>query len=330
VCWTTKPGQFNRYAYTWNDPINANDPDGEFVNFVAKFVVDVGLEVALQVATGQEIDLGAATKDAALGMLDPTKTAKKVAALGAIGGAALVARKARKTCCFVAGTLVETEYGLRPIEEIQKGDLVWARDEETGEEALKPILGLIRLHDRVIWDLETVSETGEAHTFGTTDDHPWWVEGHGWKRTDELGPKDILVTQTGEKVSILSVTNTNVIEPTFNFEVADFNTYFVGESKVWVHNASKCGLTPPKMPNSKVAEGSGVKITHKYKSGDHGPAHMHVDGGGASTKIGPNGKPIKGSGELTNTQQKVVGENIAAIRKTGKKLGRILKHEEQK
>jgi RHS repeat-associated protein len=235
------PGQFNRYTYTWNDPINANDPDGEFLNFVAKFVVDVGLEVALQVATGQDIDIGAATKDAAIGLLDPTKTAKKVAALGAIGGAALVARKARKTCCFVAGTLVETEFGLRPIEEIEVDDLVWARDGETGVEALKPVLGLIRLHDRVIWDLETISETGEAHTFGTTDDHPWWVDGHGWKRTDELSPKDILVTQTGEKVSILSVTNTNLVKPTFNFEVADFNTYFVGESKVWVHNAA-CDL----------------------------------------------------------------------------------------
>lgn len=221
-------------------PINANDPDGEFVNFVAKFVVDVGLEVAIQVATGQDIDLGAATKSAALGVLDPTKTARKVAKLGKL---AIAARKANKTCCFVAGTLVETEDGLRPNEEIQVGDLVWAREEETGEEALKPVLGLIRLHDRIIWDLETVSETGQVQTFGTTDDHPWWVEGHGWKRTDELSPKDILVTLSGEKVSILSVTNTTIIEPTFNFEVADYNTYFVGESKVWVHNADSCAVS---------------------------------------------------------------------------------------
>jgi len=220
-------------------------PDGEFLNFVAKFVVDVGLEVAIQAATGQEIDLGAAAKGAALGVLDPTKTARKAAKLA---GALNDVRKANKVCCFVAGTLVETKDGLRPIEDIEVGDLVWARDEETGEEALKPVLGLILLHDRVIWDLETVSETGEAHTFGTTDDHPWWVEGHGWKRTDELGPKDILVTLSGEKVSISSVTNTNVIEPTFNFEVADFNTYFVGESKVWVHNAA-CDL--PKLPRGK-------------------------------------------------------------------------------
>jgi hypothetical protein len=28
--------------------------------------------------------------------------------------------------------------------------------------------------------------------------------------------------------------------PTFNLEVADFHTYFVGEDKIWVHNAG-CG-----------------------------------------------------------------------------------------
>ena len=235
------PGQFNRYAYTWNDPINANDPDGEFLNFVAKFVVDVGLEVAIQAATGQEINIGAAAKDAAIGLVDPTKTARKAARLAGALNDVRKTRKAQKSqkagrCCFVAGTLVETEDGLRPIENIAVGDLVLARDEETGEEAYKPVLGLIRLHDRIIWDLETISETGEAHTFRTTDDHPWWVDGHGWKRTDELKPSDLLSTQTGLEVNVVSIKNTNLIEPTFNFEVADFNTYFVGKNKVLVHN----------------------------------------------------------------------------------------------
>lgn len=82
------PGQFNRYAYTWNDPINANDPNGEFLNFVAKFAVDVALEVAIQAASGEEINLGAAAKGAALGVLDPTKTARKVAKLGKLASTA--------------------------------------------------------------------------------------------------------------------------------------------------------------------------------------------------------------------------------------------------
>ncbi|MEP3889928.1 MAG: RHS repeat-associated core domain-containing protein, partial [Hellea sp.] len=250
------PGQFNRYAYTWNDPINANDPDGEFVNFVAKFVIDVGLEEAIQAASGQEINLGSAVKGAAIGVLDPTKTARKVAKLGKLANTARKAKiqsknkttsKVGTTCCFVAGTLVETELGLRPIEKIKVGDLVLSKDEETGTTEYKPVLDLLPAHNRVIWVLKTVSELGHSHTFQTTDDHPWWIEGHGWKRTDELSAKDILSTNTGLKVSVLSIKNTKTLQPTFNIEVADFNTYFVGENKVWVHNA--CG--PVKISNQK-------------------------------------------------------------------------------
>jgi len=38
-------------------------------------------------------------------------------------------------------------------------------------------------------------------------------------------------------VVVLSALKTDRIEPTYNFEVGDFHTYFVGESGVWVHNA---------------------------------------------------------------------------------------------
>jgi hypothetical protein len=51
-----------------------------------------------------------------------------------------------------------------------------------------------------------------------------------------------------------------------------------------------------------------VEIVHYTKSGDHGPPHLHVKGGGSETKIGQNGKPIKGSPELTSQQQAVVQE----------------------
>ena len=42
--------------------------------------------------------------------------------------------------CFVAGTLVSTETGQIPIEEVEPGMLVWATDSVTGETALKPVV----------------------------------------------------------------------------------------------------------------------------------------------------------------------------------------------
>ena len=68
-------------------------------------------------------------------------------------------------CCLVAGTLVDTKTGLRPIEEIEVGDLVWARDEETGETAFKAVTDLIRRHERVIWEVILTGPDGEIETF---------------------------------------------------------------------------------------------------------------------------------------------------------------------
>lgn len=251
------PGQFNRYAYTWNDPINANDPDGEFLNFVAKFVVDVGLEVAIQVASGEDINLGSAAKGAALGVLDPTKTARKVAKLGKLAN---TARKAKKACCFVAGTLVDTKDGLRPIEEIKVGDSVLSRNPETGETTYKTVTNIIPKHDRVIWDVALIGNIGTSELFETTDEHPWWVvdaTGRGsWKRTDELSEGMFVTTADNQTMTITSVLNTAQIDATYNLTVADFETYFVGESKVLVHNCEQCGkacsIGPAPNPRKQV------------------------------------------------------------------------------
>ena len=50
----------------------------------------------------------------------------------------------RHSQCFKEGTFVETEEGLKPIEDIKVGDKVLAYDEETGEQAYKSVVRLFR------------------------------------------------------------------------------------------------------------------------------------------------------------------------------------------
>ena len=94
---------FNRYLYVNNNPYKYVDPDGEFLNFVAKFVLDVGINVAFNYVTTGEMNVGGALKESALGLLNPAKTLAKAGSLAKHiaksrkfenAGSGLVARKA--------------------------------------------------------------------------------------------------------------------------------------------------------------------------------------------------------------------------------------------
>ncbi|NIG53533.1 DUF4160 domain-containing protein [Chitinophaga sp. Cy-1792] len=87
--------------------------------------------------------------------------------------------------------------------------------------------------------------------------------------------------------------------------------------------------TEPTLPSKTVADNGKVKAEHYTRSGDHGPPHVHVKGGGPETKVGQNGKPTDGSPELTPTQQKFVNEFKSDIRSALKKIGRWYNYNRQ-
>jgi RHS repeat-associated protein len=72
---------FNRYLYVNNNPYKYVDPDGEFLNFALKFVLDVGVNVAFNYVTTGELNVGGALKESALGLLNPAKTMAKAGRL---------------------------------------------------------------------------------------------------------------------------------------------------------------------------------------------------------------------------------------------------------
>ena len=73
--------------------------------------------------------------------------------------------------CFVEGTLVLTEDGEKPIEEIQAGDLVYSTDPETGESEYKEVLRTFRKESDVLIHIFVNGEEIQ-----TTPVHPFWVE----------------------------------------------------------------------------------------------------------------------------------------------------------
>src|SRR5262249_43478187 len=116
-------------------------------------------------------------------------------------------------------------------------DLVLARDVASGAQSLKRVMEILVDDEKPLWELEIVDASGAAETHRVTDNHPDWVEGRGGVVVADLRPGFELATEGGPTVHILRVHNTGHVERTYNLEVEDFHTFFVGQRHVLVHNA---------------------------------------------------------------------------------------------
>jgi serpin B len=138
--------------------------------------------------------------------------------------------------CFKAGTPVLTPNGARPIEQLQAGDIVMARDEHNLEADPEPkVIEETRQGSAPV--LEIVVKNRSIHT---TDLHPFFVKGRGWTPAGKLQVGDRLSTNSHEWVAVERVGETGKAVPVFNLRVADHHTYFVGDDDwsfaVWTHN----------------------------------------------------------------------------------------------
>ncbi|HWM87278.1 MAG TPA: polymorphic toxin-type HINT domain-containing protein [Kofleriaceae bacterium] len=140
--------------------------------------------------------------------------------------------------CFAPGTPVLSTVGLVAIEELEAGDLVWSRDDETGEEGYRPVVRTFVTPDQPLLALALEDDRGAGETIEVTPEHPFRVEGVGWVAAGELQPDDRIVGSSG-RLRVAGSSASARTETVYNLEVEDFHTYFVGQGTAWVHN--KCG-----------------------------------------------------------------------------------------
>ncbi|TGL65928.1 polymorphic toxin-type HINT domain-containing protein [Leptospira sarikeiensis] len=152
--------------------------------------------------------------------------------------------KFRANVCFVAGTPVHTKEGIRPIETIKAGDVVFTKSDITGDLEFKRVKQtFIREADtiyKVVFADGTILETTWNHQFRRLKPKEkrknFEIENSEWKQAKDLQSGDITLTVNGETLEIESVLVEDRSETVYNFEVEDFHTYFVSEVGVWVHN----------------------------------------------------------------------------------------------
>ena len=251
----SNPMSFNRYAYVNNNPYKYVDPDGEFLNFAAKFVLDVGINVAFNYVTTGEMDVGGALKESAIGIFNPAKTVAKAGKLGlALAKAAKKADRIDPTCvlsCFAAGTTVLAEDGFVAIESLREGDLVWAHDPDTGETHLKPVVRTFVNTKDSVWEL-TLEKHGVRYRHEVTGSHPYFVVGQGWVEVAQLHVGAVLQAEGESSAIVTGLRDTGEVVTTYNLEVADIHTYYVSAAKVLVHNCRR--NLPMLKPGTKAWE----------------------------------------------------------------------------
>ena len=143
--------------------------------------------------------------------------------------------------CFVAGTLIETVNGLKPIEEIQYGELIWSREEFGEKYAYKPVFANKVTLNQETFKVVVKNEDGKTESFVTTAEHPFFVEGKGWLKAILLEEDMVLLDRNGlPSLQVVSQQATGKLETVYNIAVEEFSTYHVGELGVWVHNANCC------------------------------------------------------------------------------------------
>jgi YD repeat-containing protein len=163
---------------------------------------------------------------------NPTRVAKAASALDE----ELLVRSA----CFAAGTPVQTERGFMAIERLAVGDRVLSRDEYSGELTFKPVVRTIVTPDKKLLRLSVTDADGNQEAIRASEEHPFWVKETGWVRAAELRAGDALISSDERILAIAAVSEELETATVYNIEVKDFHTYFVGDSKVFVHNAD-CG-----------------------------------------------------------------------------------------
>jgi len=256
----------NLFAYCDNNPVMNIDPSGNWPNWglfikgalaVAAGVLTVAAVVATGgtcvplVAVGYSVTATAGTVMAVTGTSEIVESFTgenpikdeigeenfdnlQAFSVGIASLASPLIELGANSVCFIAGTLIASEDGKIPIEDITIGMSVYATNLETGENELKEVVRLF-----VNETAELIHLSIDDDVISTTPEHPFWVPQKGWTEAAKLRAGDRLQLLNGEYV-VLEEVQHEILETSitvYNFEVEDFHTYYVGEISVLVHNA---------------------------------------------------------------------------------------------
>lgn len=191
--------------------------------------------------------------------------------------------------CFPAGTMVSTPTGLRPIEEIQVGDEVYAFDAgltpgnlnpifDSGLEARKVVLTSVHSFDELPNPLvKIIHKYGElVGTFNheiQSSTRQSVGSDPGFAKLGDLQIGDIIYNYDGEQLVIEDIQDGPSYDLVYNLEVEEYHTYIA--SGIRVHNGGTTTTTSSKKGSTTTT------YTLGGSGGGGGAGRISGSGGGA-------------------------------------------------
>ncbi len=135
----------------------------------------------------------------------------------------------RLMSCFAAGTLVQTQTGLRPIESLKVGDVVLTQSVKTAGLGYQPVVKVHHNPPSATFKIVLGGETIVSSAF-----HRFWAPGRGWVMARDLKPGDVLRTLGG--LATVSTVENDRVQPVFNLDIAEDADFFVGHLGALAHD----------------------------------------------------------------------------------------------
>lgn len=171
------------------------------------------------------------------------KLAAKLARFGRAGldAAADATRRELGCASFAADTLVWAGDRAVSIQSLEPGSWVDARSDRTYLDRSQPVTRTFARRASAYHVVETESSRLEV-----TEEHPFFVQGRGWTAIRDIAVGAPLATAGGDTL-VLANRRVDAALQVFNVTVANDSSYFVGDERVWAHNAT-CTVRVPYYP----------------------------------------------------------------------------------
>lgn len=222
--WAKEKGKDKWCRFSDRDCFNINDPEfKDLPAYEKKVLLD---DQALVEALKDPAEAQESLNDAIEKGLDVTgKSLLKETEYENLGQLARI--------CFIAGTPVLTNDGLKAIEKVKVDDIVYSYNFDKGAVELQPVTQLFRTSVPQITQIKLDHEI-----INTTGSHQFWVNNkQEWMQARALNEKMTLVNEKQDSVKISAVRFIEEDTITYNLSVHSNANYYVGNSSVLVHNS---------------------------------------------------------------------------------------------